>query len=63
MQSSLAKNVLHMPVGEHGKSEQISYNPPARVFNLQHWKKRMAKGKKGKGGNLNESLTERDIIF
>jgi tetratricopeptide (TPR) repeat protein len=58
-------NVLRMPVVEHSKDEQISYNEPASVFNLQQWKEKMGKGKKGKkgGGKVPEGLTERDIIF
>jgi tetratricopeptide (TPR) repeat protein len=60
------QNVLPMPEVEHGETEQISYNAPAIVFSLQHWKDKMAKRKKKKDDNgekTPETLTERDIIF
>jgi tetratricopeptide (TPR) repeat protein len=41
----IKRNVLSMPVVEHGKSEQSIYNAPARVLNLQKWKQKMAKKK------------------
>ncbi len=41
-------NVLPMPASEHGETEQTSYNQPAKVFNLQRLRKKMAKGKKSK---------------
>ena len=37
------RNVLPMPVAEQGKSQQVRYNRPARVLNLQQWKKKMGK--------------------
>jgi hypothetical protein len=60
------QNILPMPVVGHGATEQVSYNAPAIVFNLQQWKDKMAKGKKKKDDNSEktpENLTERDIIF
>jgi hypothetical protein len=45
-------NVIPMPAVEPSSTGQISYNRPARVFNLLQWKKRkMAKGKKSSGKN------------
>jgi hypothetical protein len=45
------QNVLAMPAIEHGEIRESSYNQPARVLDLQKWKKKMAKGKKGKKDN------------
>jgi tetratricopeptide (TPR) repeat protein len=42
------RNVLPMPVVEHGKSRQVRYNRPARVLNLHQWKKKM--GNEPNGG-------------
>lgn len=36
-------NVLPMPIPRYVKSEQISYNRPAKVLNFQEWKQKMAK--------------------
>jgi tetratricopeptide (TPR) repeat protein len=41
-----ARNVVHMPVVEHVKSEQVGYNPPSRVTSLQQWKVKMGKDEK-----------------
>jgi hypothetical protein len=51
-----------MPVVEHGETEQITYDAPAIVFDLQQWKDKMAKRKKKKdddGEKTPETLTER----
>lgn len=60
-------NILPMPAIEHGETEQTSYNQPAKVFNLQRLRKKMAKGKKGKkdkkdnGENIfDENIDEMD---
>ena len=39
----IPSNVVPMPVVRHSKSENIRYNWPAKVFNLQQWKKKMVK--------------------
>ena len=44
----IPNNVLPMPAIEPGEMEQTSYNQPAKVFNLQRLRKKMAKGKKSK---------------
>ena len=57
-------NVLPMPASEHVETEQTSYNQPAKVFNLQRLRKKMAKGKKGKKDNgekvFDENVDEMD---
>jgi hypothetical protein len=57
-------NVLPMPTSEHVEIEQTSYNQPAKVFNLQRLRKKMAKGKKGKKDNgekvFDENVDEMD---
>ena len=53
-----------MPASEHVETEQTSYNQPAKVFNLQRLRKKMAKGKKGKKDNgeqvFDENVDEMD---
>jgi tetratricopeptide (TPR) repeat protein len=52
-------NVLSMPVVEHGKSEQVRYNAPAKILNLQKWKRKMAKKKDDK----KEPTNDREMLM
>ena len=59
----IPQNVLAMPAIEHGEIGENGYNQPARVLDLQKWKKKMAKGKKGKkdnGEQDNENVDQMD---
>lgn len=56
--SKLPRNVVHMPLAEHVKSEQVSYNRPAKVTDIQQWKVKM-----GKDDIPEEELTTRQMIF
>ena len=53
-------NVLAMPAIEHGEIGESSYNQPARVLDLQKWKKKMAKGKRDNGEQFDENVDEMD---
>jgi tetratricopeptide (TPR) repeat protein len=59
----LSRTVLLMPVVEHSDSAIIP-DKPARVFNLEKWKKKMAKRKKnGDKKKSYEEMDERDMFF
>jgi tetratricopeptide (TPR) repeat protein len=60
---NLHHNVVYMPLVEHGKSEQVRYNQPARVVNLQRWKTKMSKGKKRDDEKPPEALDTRQMIL
>jgi tetratricopeptide (TPR) repeat protein len=54
------RNVLSMPVIQYVNTRQMSYNQPARVFNLQHWKKKMGKESEDKP---TDQLTDREALL
>jgi tetratricopeptide (TPR) repeat protein len=58
----LSRTVLLMPVVEHSDSAIIP-DKPARVFNLEKWKKKMAKRKKNGDKKSYDEMDEREMFL
>ena len=62
----LPRNVLLMPVVKRDRVEFPAWvGQPAKVFDYEHWKKKMAKGKKRNGDKKKpvEEMDEKDMFF
>jgi tetratricopeptide (TPR) repeat protein len=60
---NIPHNVLLMPIAEPGSYHSSDEAEPARILDLQKWKKRMGKGKKGNGKKHPEVQTVKDMMF
>jgi hypothetical protein len=60
---SILRNVLPMPEIQHASTRQIRYNQPARVLNLQQWKKKMGKESDDKPHKPTDQLSDREALL
>jgi hypothetical protein len=52
-----------MPEIQHASTRQIRYNQPARVLNLQQWKKKMGKESDDKPHKPTDQLSDREALL
>jgi tetratricopeptide (TPR) repeat protein len=58
------RNVLQMPVFERDDIEFPAWaGQPAKVFDYEQWKKKMAKGKKRNGGENTDEMSDKDLFM
>jgi hypothetical protein len=60
---NVAHNVLLLPIAEPGGYHVSAESEPARILDLQKWKKRMGKGKKENGKKHPQVQTVKDMMF
>jgi tetratricopeptide (TPR) repeat protein len=57
------RNVVNMPVAQQGKGEQVRYDQPARVLNIQQWKTKMDEARKPSEAQKILEIVNRIILF
>jgi tetratricopeptide (TPR) repeat protein len=59
----VANNVLLMPTAESAPAQSSADLEPARVLDLQRWKKKMGKGKKDNSESALEDVDEKEMLM